>query len=109
MIFYSRSPDPHVAQILGGKLRAEIRNVVVANATHLALTWAYPKIGVKRSNQAQTPCMSKPLLHTPPSDGTFNRKCTPVCSALTTSLRLSALHVVASSAQKLDALMPEHF
>lgn len=36
----------------------------------------------------------------PPSDGTFKTECTTDSSALTTSLRLSAAHVAASSAQK---------
>lgn len=58
MIFYSSSPEPHVAQILGRKLWAEIM-IVATSTIHLGHTWTYA--WGQQNNQVHTPYMSKPL------------------------------------------------
>lgn len=78
MIFYSSSPKPHVAQILGGKLWAEIRNAATST-THLGHNLGLCLNQGQQNNQAQAPYMSRALLHTPlvsPCGGTFKRRST---------------------------------
>lgn len=83
MIFYSSSPEPHVAQILGGKLWAEIRNAATST-THLE----------HRSGSTKQPSTSS--IHVPDTSahssgplcgGTFKRKATTDWSALMPSVR----------------------
>lgn len=78
MIFYSSSPKPHVAQILGGKLWAEIRNAATST-THLGHNLGLCLNQGQQNNRAQAPYMSRALLHTPlvsPCGGTFKRRST---------------------------------